>query len=119
MKSYKFACLVAVIAGFTFSVPATAQIREHSFRVVTTDPEASAGPVGLKRLIELVAKKSDGKIKMKLFAGSVLGNDAQMLSSIQGGTVDFGLHGSPTLVGAVKEYGVLDFPYSLRNVNEA
>lgn len=100
-------------------VTVAAQIREHSFRVATTDPDAAAGPTGLRRLAELVEKKSGGKMKMRVYAGSVLGNDAQMLASIEGGTIDFGLHGSPTLVGTSKQYGVLDLPFSIRSEEEA
>ena len=110
-----------IVAGVApaFTVAAHAQIREHNFRVATTDPDASAGPTGLRKLAELVEQKSGGKMKMKVFAGSVLGNDAQIIGSVQGGVIDFGLHGSPTLVGSAKEYGVLDFPFAIRDTREA
>lgn len=98
---------------------AQAQIRERSFRAATTDPDASAGPTGLRKFAELVEHKSSGRMKIKVFAGSVLGNDNQIISSVRSGTIDFGLHGSPTLVGTAKEYGVLDFPFTIRNEREA
>lgn len=98
---------------------AQAQIRERSFRAATTDPDASAGPTGLRKFAELVEQKSNGRMKIKVFAGSVLGNDNQIISSVRSGTIDFGLHGSPTLVGTAKEYGVLDFPFTIRNEREA
>jgi len=119
MKSIGRVLAIATALGCMMSLPAAAQIREHNFKLATSDPEASAGPVGLKKLVELVDQKSGGKIKMKLFAGSILGNDPQMLASIQGGTIDFGLHGSPTLTGASKQYAVLDFPFVFRTAEEA
>jgi len=111
-------CAAALIACAMF-VSAHAQIREHNFRAATTDPDASAGPTGLRKFAELVEQKSGGKMKIKVFASSVLGNDNQIISSVKGGTIEFGLHGSPTLVGTAKEYGVLDFPFAIRNEREA
>ncbi|MDQ2081374.1 TRAP transporter substrate-binding protein [Xanthobacteraceae bacterium Astr-EGSB] len=119
MKSFARVLALAAAVGCLISYPAAAQIREHNFKLATSDPESSAGPMGLKRLVELVQQKSGGKIKMKLFAGSILGNDPQMLASIQGGTIDFGLHGSPTLTGASKQYAVLDLPFVFRSPEEA
>ena len=110
--------LVSLLACAVFGA-AQAQIRERSFRAATTDPDASAGPTGLRKFAELVEQKSGGKMKIKVFAGSVLGNDNQIISSVRSGTIDFGLHGSPTLVGTAKEYGVLDFPFTIRNEREA
>ena len=48
----------------------------------------------------------------------MLGNDPQLIASVQGGTVDFGLHGSPTLTGSSKEYAVLDLPFVMRDLDE-
>lgn len=110
--------LVSLLACAVFGA-AQAQIRERSFRAATTDPDASAGPTGLRKFAELVEQKSGGRMKIKVFAGSVLGNDNQIISSVRSGTIDFGLHGSPTLVGTAKEYGVLDFPFTIRNEREA
>jgi tripartite ATP-independent transporter DctP family solute receptor len=111
--------IAVAAASLALVQPAQAEIRQHSFRAAATDPDASAGPTGLRKFAELIEKKSGGKMKMRVYASSMLGNDAQIIASVQGGTVDFGQHGSPTLVGTVKEYGVLDFPFSIRNVREA
>ena len=54
-------CAAALIACAMF-VSAHAQIREHNFRAATTDPDASAGPTGLRKFAELVAEKSGGKM---------------------------------------------------------
>jgi tripartite ATP-independent transporter DctP family solute receptor len=119
MKTTLAPWIAAAAATLALVLPAQAQVRTHSFRVATTDPDASAGPTGLRKLAEILEKKSGGKMKMRIYAGSVLGNDAQIIASVQGGTVDFGLHGSPTLAGTAKEYGILDFPFAIRNEREA
>ena len=119
MKILDFKSFATALIACAFLAPAGAQIREHNFRAATTDPDASAGPTGLRKFAELVEEKSGGKMKIKVFASSVLGNDNQIIASVRGGTIDFGLHGSPTLVGTAKEYGVLDFPFVIRNEREA
>ncbi|MDB5857298.1 MAG: dicarboxylate transporter, DctP subunit, partial [Ramlibacter sp.] len=111
--------IAAAAATLALGLPAQAQVGTHSFRAATTDPDASAGPTGLRKFAEILEKKSGGKMKMRVYASSMLGNDAQIIASVQGGTVDFGLHGSPTLVGTAKEYGILDFPFAIRNEREA
>jgi tripartite ATP-independent transporter DctP family solute receptor len=114
--------LIAILAALATALAAplaTAQVREHSLRLSTGDPEASPGPTANKRFAELVDKASGGKIKIKTYHSAMLGNDVQMQGMLQGGTVDFALVGAPTLVGLVKEFGVLDFPYSFRTAQEA
>lgn len=120
MRKLRFKPILVVLAACTmFTTTAQAQIRERSFRAATSDPDASAGPMGLRKFAELVELKSGGRMKIKVYAASVLGNDNQIISAVRGGTIDFGLHGSPTLVGTAKEYGVLDFPFSIRDEGEA
>ena len=120
MNPFHLKSIVALLAACSIIATAVqAQVRERSFKAATTDPDASAGPTGLRKFAELVESKSGGRMKIKVYAASVLGNDNQIISGVRGGTIDFGLHGSPTLVGTAKEYGVLDFPFSIRDEREA
>jgi len=119
MNLNRLKAFASILIACAMSASAHAQVREHNFRAATTDPDASAGPTGLRKFAELVEEKSGGKMKIKVFTASVLGNDNQIIASVRGGTLDFGLHGSPTLVGTAKEYGVLDFPFAIRNEREA
>lgn len=120
MKKYSHLGALALLAGTVLaaSVGASAQVREHTLRLSTGDPAAAPGPMGNKRFAELVDKASGGKIKIKTYDSAMLGNDVQMQGMLQGGTMDFALVGAPTLGGLVKEFGVLDFPFSFRNVQE-
>jgi TRAP-type C4-dicarboxylate transport system substrate-binding protein len=44
--------------------------------------------MGMTKFAELVAAKSGGKIKVKLFPGGTLGGDAANVSALQGGTIE-------------------------------
>ena len=62
-------------------------------------------------------QKSDGKIKVKLFAGGLLGNDVSMVSSLQGGTLEMTMPDTSTLVGiaGLKEFGLINLPFLFDN----
>jgi tripartite ATP-independent transporter DctP family solute receptor len=117
MQRKTFIAAAAVI--FLAASGAQAQIAERTLRLSTGDVESAPGPTANKRFAELVEKASGGKIKVKTYHSAMLGNDVQAQGMLQGGTVDFALVGAPTLVGLVKEFGVLDFPYSFRTTAEA
>ena len=45
----------------------------------------------MEKFAELVKQKSGGKMTVKLFAGGTLGGDLQIVSALQGGTVEMSL----------------------------
>lgn len=74
---------------------------------------------GVARFVELVDKKSQGRIKIKPFYNGSLGNDVQVTSSLQGGTIEFTVPQTSTLTGMVKEFEILDFPFLFANEQDA
>ena len=65
-----------------------ADIREHVLRFATSNVEGNPQVDGLMKFAELMKEKSGGKIVVKVFTAGSLGKDIQVLSSMQGGTVD-------------------------------
>jgi tripartite ATP-independent transporter DctP family solute receptor len=74
---------------------------------------------GVARFVELVDKKSQGRMKIKPFYNGSLGNDVQVTSSLQGGTIEFTVPQTSTLTGMVKEFEILDFPFLFANEQDA
>lgn len=105
--------------GLAVATTAQAEIRPHTLRLGASDAENSSGPVASRKFAELIAQKSGGKIKIKTYHSSMLGNDTQMLGALQGGTLDFALPGTPAVGGLVKEFSLLDLPMMFRNSQEA
>ena len=99
------ACSMVMVGG------AQAEVREMNLRWATANPAGHPIPVGGEKFAELVAKKSGGKMKVKVFPGGVLGSDPQLLSAVQGGTLDFATMNSGILQGQVKEFAIVDFPF--------
>lgn len=74
---------------------------------------------GTNKFAQVVEQKSGGKIKVREFASSSLGSETQQQSALQGGTQEMMSASTTTLVGIVKEFGVLDFPFLFANEREA
>ncbi len=63
-------------------------IKERNFKLAFVNQKEHPQGMGAQRFAEIVEKKSGGKMKVKLFPAGVLGGDAAIISSLQGGTVD-------------------------------
>jgi tripartite ATP-independent transporter DctP family solute receptor len=112
--------LVAAVCGLGIAAGAAhAQVNEHTLRFATVNPAGHPIVLGMEKFAELVSQKSGGKITVKLFPGSTLGGDVQVLSSVQGGTIDLTSMNSGILQGQVKEFAIVDFPFLFADAREA
>ena len=69
--------------------------------------------MGVKKFAELVAAKSGGKLQVKEFPSNQLGTEQQQTSALQGGVQEMQAPATTSLVGIVKDYGVIDFPFTV------
>ncbi len=111
-----------MMAGLVAAWPAAAQnISDRTIKVgigLTADhPQGQS----VTKFGELVSQKSNGKIKVRLFAGGALGNDVTMISALQGGTLEMTVPDTSTLVGisGLKEFGLINLPFLLTKGEEA
>jgi tripartite ATP-independent transporter DctP family solute receptor len=84
-----------------------------------TLPEKSHQGQGAAKFAELVNQKTKGRVQIKVYYNASLGNDVQVTSSLQGGTIEFTVPQTSTLTGMVKEFEVLDFPFLFGSEQEA
>lgn len=94
-------------------------LAQTTAKFAVTLPEKSHQGLGVARFAELVDKKSQGRIKIKPFYNGALGNDVQVTSALQGGTIEFTVPQTSTLTGMVKEFEVLDFPFLFNTEQDA
>ena len=111
---------VAMLAacGLSLMGVAQAEVRSMNLRWATANPAGHPIPMGGERFAKLVEEKSGGKMKVKVFPGGVLGSDPQLLSAVQGGTLDFAAMNSGILQGQIKEFAIVDFPFLFNNAQE-
>ena len=107
--------IFAALAGF-----AQAQdIKERTFKVAFLPTDDHPIGLGAKRFADLVAEKSGGKMKVRLFASGQLGGDLQVISALQGGTVEMTILVTSLLAGDVKDFTLLDAPFLFNAGSEA
>src|SRR3954463_7142103 len=109
----KRSVLVATMmtAAALFAAPASAQIQERTIRwghLNNTDHPVS---FGVQKVTEILAAKSGGKLKIREFAASQLGNEMQQQSAVRGGTQEMFSASTTSLASVVKDFGLLDFPF--------
>src|SRR5437868_15308384 len=105
----------ALIAG-----TATAQdVQERTIRwghLNNTDHPVS---FGVKKFAEVLAAKSGGKLKIREFPASQLGNEMQQQSAVRGGTQEILSASTTSLAGVVKDLGLFDFPFIVSTFEQA
>lgn len=74
---------------------------------------------GMMKFSELMAQKSNGKIKMQVFPSSQLGNERDMIEALQMGTQEVTLVSTAPLSGFSNEFFVFDLPYIFKSREHA
>ncbi len=95
--------------------PAAAQVQERTIRwghLNNTDHPVSKG---VQKFIEIVAQKSGGKIKVREYPANQLGPEMQQQSALRAGTQEMQSPATTSLVGIVKDFGLIDFPFIVSN----
>ena len=120
MRTTKLVASVALAVGALALCPvAQAQINEHTFRFAHAGAPGHPGVMGAEKWAEILKQKSGGKLTLKVFASGTLGGDVQVLSSVQGGTIEFTALNSGILQTQVKEFAIFDFPFMFESGKEA
>jgi len=116
MKRLMFKSLCAIA---TVSVMGMAHAQEKVIKFAVQNPKGHPIVTGVEKFAEIVNSKAAGKLKVNIFAGGALGSDFQVISAMQGGTVEMGVMNSSITAGTVKDMAVYDFPFLFRNEKEA
>lgn len=95
------------------------QAQERTLRMSFVNVKDHPHGIGAEKFAELVSQKSAGKLNVKLYPGGTLGGDLQVVSSLQGGTIDLSVMVPGALVGQSKEFGVFDLPFLFKDSREA
>lgn len=115
-------CLAAALsaAALFTALPAAAQdIKARTIKFPSASNKGHPQVMGVEKFVELVAQKSGGKLAVKSFPGGSLGPDAQVVSAMQGGTVEMNVMNASLLAGIIKEMAVFDYPFLFNSTKEA
>ena len=116
----KLVQLMAMLSLLAAGGVAQAQdIQERTIRFGHLNNPDHPTSLGVKKFAELVAAKSGGKITVKEYPSSQLGNELQQQSALQGGVQEMLVASTTSLAGIVKEFGLFDFPFLFSNARQA
>lgn len=117
LEQFKQASILALVC-LVSAGSAVAEIRDLAFRWTTANPSGHPIVKGGVKFSELVEQKSGGKMIVRLYPGGVFGSDAQVLTSLQSGSIDFSTMNTGILQTLAKEFAVVDFPFLFNNAKE-
>ena len=110
---------LAMVSSITAPSEVSAQdVKDRTIKFAFANTQDSAHGVGAQKFADVVAQKSGGKLKVKLYPGGSLGGEVVVASSLQGGTVEMSMMGPGLLTGMDKEFGVFDTPFLFDNFKE-
>jgi tripartite ATP-independent transporter DctP family solute receptor len=118
MKRSIRAVVVGLAVAGTMGTAFAQDIKERNIKFAFANTADSAHGIGAKRFAEVVASKSGGKLKVKLYGSGTLGGEAVVASAMQGGTIEMSMMGPGLLTGMDKEFGVFDTPFLFDNFKE-
>lgn len=110
-------CVYAVLTA-AFGAAAAADASSRNLRLGYILPETHPQGAGARKIAELAAQKSGGKIKIQTFGNGVLGDELKMAAAVQGGVLDLLIVTTSPVAGIVKELEILDIPFLFNNTQE-
>ncbi|MEO6018383.1 MAG: TRAP transporter substrate-binding protein [Polaromonas sp.] len=106
-------------AALLFATSSFAQFAERTIKFTNGVNEDHPVGLGVKKMQEVLAAKTGGKMKISAFWGGAAGGDLPATQALRAGTQEMVCTSSSPLVGIVKELGVFDLPFLFANEKEA
>lgn len=121
MKNWTTQLIVAAAVALplvAMAQPAGADFKERTIRVSHVVPKDHPFQVGLEKFADVLAQKTDGRMKMRSFPDGQLGAELQSISATQGGVLEMALVSTAAAASVVKEFGVFDLPFLFTDFKE-
>ena len=104
----RFVGLAAIVVALLLVAPAQAQV---TLRLGNIYPAGHSVSKGADRLAEIVARKTNGQVKVENFHDSKLGNEREMAESVKAASLDMTVSGLAGVGRFVQTVHVLELPY--------
>ncbi len=121
MKNWTNQLIVAAAVALPLAAtaqPVGADFKERTIRVSHVVPKDHPFQVGMEKFAEILAQKTDGRMKMRSFPDGQLGAELQSISATQGGVLEMALVSTAAAASVVKEFGVFDLPFLFTDFKE-
>jgi tripartite ATP-independent transporter DctP family solute receptor len=111
--------LVAALLAVSSLAASAQDIQERTIKFGHLNNTDHPVSMGVKKFAEILAAKSGGKLKVQEYPASQLGNELQQQAALQGGVQEMSAPATTSLAGIVKEFGLVDFPFSVSSFAQA
>jgi tripartite ATP-independent transporter DctP family solute receptor len=118
----KSAIILAFMLGAAALAPRSVHAQDIQDRTIRWGHLNNADhPVslGVQKFAAVLAEKSGGRLKIREFPASQLGNEIQQQAALRGGTQEMLSASTTSLATVVKEFGLLDFPFIVGSTAQA
>ena len=110
-----FICTLAVMTLITFGI--SAEAADIVIKFADTVAPDHPNHLSAVKFAELVAKKTNGKVRVDTFPAAQLGNEKELIEGTMLGSVDM-FQASPGALSLFQpEFGILDCPYIFRDLD--
>jgi len=116
---FKRRTLALAAAALLVATSSFAQFADRTIKFTNGVNEDHPVGVGVKKMQEVLAAKTGGKMKINAFWGGAAGGDLPATQALRAGTQEMVCTSSSPLVGIVKELGAFDLPLLFANEKEA
>jgi len=121
MKFLQICTTCLAVGSFTFATPFAvnaADFKERQIKVSHVVPKDHPFQIGVEKYAEIVASKTDGKMKMRGYPDGQLGAELSTILATQGGIIEIALVSTAATASVVKEFGVFDLPMLFNDARE-
>jgi TRAP-type transport system periplasmic protein len=122
MNKLKLKTLAASLLGALLVAGATgaiaADIKERTIKYAVIYDIKHPHGLGAQKFADLVAQRSDKKMKVQVYPNATLGGEIAIISAMQGGTVEMAAMATSQLVGVIKDFAALDLPFLFNTEKE-
>lgn len=116
---FKRRTLALAAAALLVATSSFAQFADRTIKFTNGVNEDHPVGLGVKKMQEVLAAKTGGKMKINAFWGGAAGGDLPATQALRAGTQEMVCTSSSPLVGIVKELGAFDLPFLFANEKEA
>ena len=117
--AWVFACIIVFDCYGAETTTATSGSAVRVLRAgVGLDADTPQGR-GMQRFADIVNDRSRGRLRIDVYASAKLGNDLPMISALQKGTQDITSPDSSTLVELIRDFMVINYPFTFLGEKEA
>lgn len=108
------AAAVAALAGCLLGSASAAQ----NLKIATLAPDGTTWMTEMRGGAEEIARRTEGRVKLKFYPGGVMGNDKTVLRKIRAGQLQGGAFASGSLVEVDRDAIIYGLPFTFRSYDE-